>query len=96
MRCVSREQNFSESNSPKIEQPDVGELKKLIVEFMAEKTTTTRKEIRLAVLRRLFCRYPKKIIDHTVADLLKAKRLYSENGKSRVNDTVLISIRSFD
>ena len=82
--------------TPENEQPDVSELKKLILKFVVEKTTTTRKEIRLAVLRRLFCRYPRKVIDQTVVDLLKAKRLYSENGKSRVNDTVLIGIRCFE
>jgi three-Cys-motif partner protein len=81
--------------TPENEQPDVTELKKLVLAFVAQASTTTRKEIRLEVLRCLFCRYPKKIIDRTVSDLLKARKLYSGNGQSRVNDSVQISIRSF-
>ncbi len=81
--------------TPEEEVADTGGLKKELLGCLAGGKRMTRKELRLHALRRHFCMFQTKDINAAIGELLKAGRLYSSTGKSRINDDVVLGSTPF-
>lgn len=81
--------------TPEEEVPDTEQLKKDLLEYLGVDERLPRKELRLRALGRHFCKFMKKDIDSAIGELLKSGRLFSSNGKSRINDAVVLSATPF-
>ena len=81
--------------TPSEENPDTSELKKELLRIAREVGHINRKSLRITSLSKFFCRFKKSAINKAVTELLKEKKLYSSTGKSRINDTVVLSAGPF-
>lgn len=77
------------------EEADTGQLKKDLLEYLVGGKRMTRKKLRLEALLRHFCEFQTKDINTAVCDLLKAGRLFSATGKSKIGDEVELSATPF-
>ncbi len=89
-------QNTLFDDTPEVELPDTGQLKQDLLEHLSNGKTLTRKQLRGHAILNHFCRFQAKDINAAIGELLKAGRLHSNTGKSRINDDVLLSATSFD
>ena len=80
--------------TPEAEVLDTGRLRADLLGYIGG-GRLTRKELRMEVFRRHFCKYQMKDINAVVGELLRAGRLFSETGKSKINDKVLLSAGPF-
>ena len=76
---------------PADEIVDTSELKEELLKAAEEAKQFTRRELRLKVLPKYFCRFKISDINKAVTELLKEQKLHSSTGKSRINDTVHLS-----
>ncbi len=95
----SRSPNEAGSSSssvvPKKELPDLDRLRSALQSLAQGADRTTRKDLRRSAMLRQFGHYLCKDYNAAIGDLLKSKRLFSSTGKSRINDTVLLSTKPF-
>ncbi len=82
--------------TPTTEVPNIAELKKALIEMAQEAGQITRKELRIRALSSFFCRFAQKDLNQAINDLLKSRKLFSDTGKTRINDNVLLSSQPFD
>ena len=82
--------------TPTAEVPDTADLKRALIEIVQEADQITRKELRIRALSSFFCRFAQKDLNQAISDLLKSGKLFSDTGKTRINDTVLLSTQPFD
>jgi len=75
--------------------PDTVQLKTDLLDLLADGKQMTRKHLRLQVLLRQFCEFQTKDINAAISELLKAGRLFSSTGKSRINDDVVLGKNAF-
>ncbi len=75
---------------------DISYLEDEIMEIFRIQRITTRHQIKEALVSRLFMRYKEKDYGEVIGNLLKAEKVFSETGRTRINDKVRLSIRSFD
>ncbi|MCE9568044.1 MAG: three-Cys-motif partner protein TcmP [Planctomycetes bacterium] len=83
-------------DTPEEELPDTGQLKRDLLEILGNGRTLTRKQLRGHAILNHFCRFQAKDINASIGELLKAGRLHSNTGKSRINDEVLLNASRFD
>lgn len=82
--------------TPASEVADTTELRKVLIEIIGSAGRVTRKEARIRLLSSFFCRFTKKELNQAISDLLKSGKLFSETGRTRINDKVLLSTQSFE
>ncbi|HEU5117805.1 MAG TPA: hypothetical protein VFT74_14355, partial [Isosphaeraceae bacterium] len=81
--------------TPEEEVPDLSELRKSLLALVPEGGRLSRQDLRLKGLLAHFGRYEVKDYNAAIGDLLKAGKLQSSTGKTRINDTVLLSRAPF-
>lgn len=82
--------------TPSEENPDTSELKTELLRIVGEIGHINRKRLRIMSLSKFFCKFKKSAINKAVTELLKEKKLYSSTGKSRINDSVVLSAAPFE
>jgi hypothetical protein len=80
---------------PEEEVPDLSELRQSLLDLTPEDGRLSRKALRLKGLLAHFGRYEVKDYNAAIGELLKAARLHSGTGKSRINDDVLLARAPF-
>jgi hypothetical protein len=81
--------------TPDEEVPDLPELRKSLLALVPEEAPLSRKALRLKGLLAHFGRHEVKDYNAAVGDLIKAGKLYSDTGKARINDDVLLARSPF-
>lgn len=81
--------------TPQCELPNFDELDSQLVTTVAARPRLSRKELRVAVLEKWFCRVKTSDVNRRVTQLLIDGRLFSSNGKSQINDTVKLACSPF-
>jgi three-Cys-motif partner protein len=81
--------------TPAAETPNLEELKKALIEIVQDAGQVTRKSLRIRALSLFFCRFARADLNTAISDLLKSRELFSENGKTRINDKVSVSTQPF-
>ncbi len=82
--------------TPEEEVPDLSELRKGLLAMVLEAGPLSRKALRLKGLLAHFGRHEVKDYNTAIGDLLKAGTLYSDTGKARINDDVLLAREPFN
>jgi three-Cys-motif partner protein len=80
--------------TPDEEIADTQRLKTDLLEYLARKRVA-RKELRLQAVLNHFCQFKATHINAAIGEMLKSGRLFSSTGKSRINDSVLLSATPF-
>jgi three-Cys-motif partner protein len=81
---------------PEDKKKDLSKLEKTVYELVAREKPISRYGIRKALVPLNFLKYAKKDYRACVENLLKNEKLFSETGKTRINDNVLLSSERFD
>ena len=81
--------------TPDEERPDVDALATVLMGILQAKGVLTRKALRNEGLWAQFGQHESKDYNLAVTNLLKAGRIHSSTGKSRINDDVRLSASSF-
>lgn len=81
--------------TPDEEKPDVNALADDLVNILQTKGVLTRKALRNQGLWAHFGRYERKDYNLAITNLLKAGRIHSSTGKSRINDDVQLRVTPF-
>lgn len=81
--------------TPEREVADLGELGNEIESLAREKGNLTRGSLRNQAMWRHFGQYTSTDFNSAITSLLKQKRLFSSTGKSRINDSVMLSTKPF-
>ncbi len=74
---------------------DLEFLKKVIIDVLRETGTKTRSEIKKILMPKLFMRYTAGDFGKLISGLIKEEKIYSENGKARINDSIKVSLTKF-
>lgn len=82
--------------TPDQEKPDVDALADALITILREKGILTRKVLRGLGLSAHFGRHESKDYNLAVTNLLKAGRVHSGTGKTRINDDVRLSLSPFE
>lgn len=78
--------------TPEAELSDLGELKRDLLAVMGKEGGLSRKDLRLKGLIDHFGRFECKDYNRAISELLKAGKLSSSSGKSRINDHEVLSL----
>lgn len=70
-------------------------LKKVVIDLLREAGTRTRREIKEILIPKLFMKYTVSDYGKLISELIKEKKIYSENGKTRINDSIKVSLTKF-
>lgn len=70
-------------------------LKENIIQLIREIGCTDRLTVKKALMPKLFMKYKEGDYGEAISQLIKGGEIYSENNKSRINDTTKISLTSF-
>jgi len=81
--------------TPEKEVVDLEQLCNSIEALAREKGNLTRKSLRAQAMWKHFGRYMSSDHNSAIASLLETNRLFSSSGKTRINDTVLLSTKPF-
>jgi three-Cys-motif partner protein len=84
--------NFLFDLTPEAELPDLGELKSELLAVLGKERHLSRKALRLKGLLGHFGRFETKDHNTAIGELLKAGKLSSSTGKTRINDDVVLSL----
>jgi three-Cys-motif partner protein len=82
-------------HTPDSETGDPERLVKDILEILADGKRMTRKAVRQKAIPLHFCFFESKEINAAIGQLLKTGKLFSSNGKTRINEDVLLSMTPF-
>jgi hypothetical protein len=78
--------------TPEVEIPDPEKLGNDLIRMLNLAGVMTRKALRIRLIwETYFGRVETKGVNKVIAELLKSNRIFSETGKSRINDTVKLS-----
>ena len=81
--------------TPPDKKRDLNLLEQNIIKLIRGIGTTNRLEIKKILMPKLFMRYKERDYGEVVSRLIKARKLYSETGKARINDLTRISLTRF-
>ncbi len=76
-------------------EPDLSLLEKNITDIIGEAEIITRGEIKEKMIPNLFLIYTSSDYNQVITKMLKEKTIHSKNGKTRINDNVPLSLKSF-
>ena len=80
---------------PEVELPDLTKLRSSLFALIPQDGRLTRKALRLKGLVKYFGRYEIKDYNAAIAEMLKAGKLHSSTGKTRINDDVILGRAPF-
>jgi three-Cys-motif partner protein len=83
---------FLFDSTPEAELPDLGGLKRDLLAVIGKEGRLSRKSLRLRGILEHFGRFESKDYNTAIGDLLKAGKLSSSTGKTRINDDVSLSL----
>ena len=82
--------------TPEVELPDLTKLRSSLLALIPQDVRLTRKALRLKGLVKYFGEYNEiKDYNAAIAELLKAGKLHSSTGKTRINDDVILGRAPF-
>jgi hypothetical protein len=84
-------QNVLFDCTPEGEAPDTEGLRRDLLEILGRGRAMSRKELRVEALQRHFGKFLTKDINAAVGELLRSGKLFSNTGKTRINDDVVLS-----
>jgi len=80
---------------PPEKRRDLKLLERDIFNLLKELGVTNRENIKKILMPKLFMRYKEGDYNKVISKLIKKERIYSQTGRSRINDSVMISLTKF-
>jgi three-Cys-motif partner protein len=78
---------------PASEQVDIASVADRLLSLAPSDSKFTRRKLRISAMQDQFCRYTSQDYNAAVGVLIKTGRLFSETGRSRINDKELLSVK---